>query len=163
MGLDQMDIEINGLEEAARGLMEEPLPEDIPERETLRSAVGVPWQEPFLMGLEEVERSTEIGGEAEGQRMDDIERPVLEEIPVLGDGTPAFEWGRTPSSGRTPGETPGNEDLLTTALGGYFFYILMSFLSSRTKSCMTCPSLRNQLEESCTLFLISSISLLPFS
>jgi len=118
MGLDQMDIEINGLEEAARGLMEEPLHEHIPERETLRSAVGIPQQEPFLIGLEEVERSTEIGDEVEGQRMDDIERPVLEEIPVLGDGTPAFEWGRTPSSRRTPGETPGNEDLLTTALGG---------------------------------------------
>lgn len=118
MGLDQMDIEINVLEEAARGLMEEPLHEHIPERETLRSAVGIPQQEPFLIGLEEVERSTEIGDEVEGQRMDDIERPVLEEIPVLGDGTPAFEWGRTPSSRRTPGETPGNEDLLTTALGG---------------------------------------------
>jgi cohesin complex subunit SCC1 len=118
MGLDQMDIEINGLEQAARGLMEEPLHEHIPERETLRSAVGIPQQEPFLIGLEEVERSTEIGDEVEGQRMDDIERPVLEEIPVLGDGTPAFEWGRTPSSRRTPGETPGNEDLLTTALGG---------------------------------------------
>lgn len=118
MGLDQMDIEINGLEEAARGLMEEPLHEHIPERETLRSAVGIPQQEPFLIGLEEVERSTEIGDEVEGQRMDDIERPVLEEIPVLVDGTPAFEWGRTPSSRRTPGETPGNEDLLTTALGG---------------------------------------------
>jgi len=118
MGLDQMDIEINGLEEAARELMEEPLHEHIPERETLRSAVGIPQQEPFLIGLEEVERSTEIGDEVEGQRMDDIERPVLEEIPVLGDGTPAFEWGRTPSSRRTPGETPGNEDLLTTALGG---------------------------------------------
>nr|ADE75737.1 unknown [Picea sitchensis] len=118
MGLDQMDIEINGLEEAARGLTEEPLHEHIPERETLRSAVGIPQQEPFLIGSEEVERSTEIGDEVEGQRMDDIERPVLEEIPVLGDGTPAFEWGRTPSSRRTPGETPGNEDLLTTALGG---------------------------------------------
>lgn len=118
MGLDQMDIEINGLEEAARGLMDDPLPEHIPERETLRSAVGVPQKEPFLMGLEEVERSIEIIDEAEGQRMDDIERPVLEEIPVPGDGTPAFEWGQTPSSRRTPGETPGNEDLLTTALGG---------------------------------------------
>ncbi|KAH9303066.1 hypothetical protein KI387_014649, partial [Taxus chinensis] len=116
MGFDEMDMEFDGLREAAQGVMEEPS-ENIPDRETLRSAVEVPREEPFLMVLEELEKNTDVGNEAETNQIEDIGGPVLEETPVMGEGSLAFDQVRSPHN-RTPDETPGDEDFLTAVLGG---------------------------------------------
>ncbi|XP_057819025.2 sister chromatid cohesion 1 protein 4 isoform X2 [Cryptomeria japonica] len=117
MGFGQMDMEIDGLEHTGGEVRGEAPLENIPERETLRSAAPVTQEEPFIRGLEELEKGIDVGDETETSKMEETGVPILGETPMMGGGTPRFGQRQTPHS-ITPGEISGDDDLLTAVLGG---------------------------------------------